>query len=71
MNLFKSLVFHSTKGVSLVPSIREDVERNLTADGKRKSIVREFFLESLDKFRAIALLLDCGISTCSFPITHT
>lgn len=70
MNFVETLVFYPTKRVPLVPSIRKDVERNLTTDGKRKSVVGEFFPENLDEFFAIPFFLNYEINVCGFPIAY-
>ena len=61
MNLLELLVLDMTQAVRLVPAVREDVERDLAADGVRESVVGELFLQGLDERSADACLL-LGVS---------
>lgn len=58
MYLFESFIFDVSQGIRLVPSIGEDVEGNLSSDGIRESVIRELFLQRVDKCRTEAVLLN-------------
>ena len=57
MNLLKLLVFHKTQSKGLVPAIREDIKRDLTANGVGKTIIWEFLLQDLYHFGSVAHFL--------------
>jgi len=62
VNLVEILVFKPTKSVRLVPTTRENIKWELATDSESQSIIREFFLEDLNKFCSIAILLCLVIS---------
>jgi len=55
VDLFESLALDVTKGVSLVPTVREDVEGDLAANRKSQAIVSKLFLQDLNESRANAV----------------
>jgi hypothetical protein len=57
MNFLKLLVFDVAQAVCLVPAMREDIKRDLTADRVGETIVGELLLQCLNKCRANACLL--------------
>ena len=57
MNFFELLVTDVVETVSLIPPGREDVERDLAADGECQAVVGELLLQDLDKSWADAMLL--------------
>lgn len=58
MDLLKLLVFHMSQAIRLVPSVRKDIERYLTADGEREAVVCELLAEDVYKFGSDACFLD-------------
>ena len=57
MDLLKLLVCNVLEAECLVPAVREDIERNLSADRVREAVVGELLLQDLDKSWADAMLL--------------
>jgi len=57
VDLLKTFILNVLECIGLVPAPREDVERDLAADGIREVVFREFFLEDLDEFAANLVLL--------------
>lgn len=57
MDLLKFLICDASKRIRLVPSMREDVEGYLAADGIGEAIVREIILERLDEAGSTAVFL--------------
>jgi hypothetical protein len=52
VDLLEVLVLDVPQSVRLVPSMREDVERDLAANGVRETIIWELGLERVDEGRA-------------------
>ena len=52
MNLLEFFVFDSSKSIGLIPTGGEDVEGNLSTDGKCQAIVRELLLQNLYECRS-------------------
>lgn len=57
MYFFKALVCDVLQGVGLVPSVGEDVERDLPADGVGEPVVGEFILQDFDERGSEPVLL--------------
>lgn len=49
MNLFESFILYVAEGVSLVPASGEDIERDLTANRERQTVICEFVFEFFDE----------------------
>lgn len=64
VDLLKTFILDVLECIGLVPAPREDVERDLAADGVREVVFREFFLEDLDEFAANLALLIIFDRTC-------
>ena len=60
MDLFKPVFLHMSQSVSFVPSSREHVERNLSANRVCEPIGRELILKRFDKFGTDFVLIIIG-----------
>lgn len=49
MNFLESFIFDVSQAVGFVPSVREDIKRDLTADGVGQWVIREPFFYRFDK----------------------
>lgn len=63
MDLLKLLICDMVEAVGLVPAVREDVERDLSADRVGETVVWELLLQNLDeRFSDVGFLNEEGIS---------
>lgn len=60
MDLLELLVFDASKRVGLIPTSGEDVEGDLSTDGKCQSVVSELLLQNLDECRSDFVFLVDG-----------
>ena len=52
VDLFKLLVLDVSEAERLVPPVREDIERDLAADGERQAVICELLAQHLHERRA-------------------
>lgn len=57
MYFFESFVCDMPQSVCFIPAVREDVERNLPADGVGEAVVGKFILQDFDERSSKAVLL--------------
>ncbi len=63
MDLLKLLIRDMVEAVGLVPAVREDIERDLSAYGVGEAVVWELLLQNLDeRFSDVGFLNEEGIS---------
>lgn len=51
MNLLEPLIFDVAQAERLVPPIREDIERNLAADGERQTVICKLLAQHVHERR--------------------
>jgi len=66
VNLVEPFVLNSAECVCLVPTVRKDVERDLSTDGKRQAIVGELLFKDLNEFYAVTVLLVYSFKLVAF-----
>jgi hypothetical protein len=49
VNLFESFIPHVLEGISLIPAIGEDIERDLTANRESQAVICEPIFEFFDE----------------------
>jgi len=57
VNLFESFTLYVAEGISLIPAIRENIERDLTANRECQTVICESVLEFLDECSPEAMCL--------------
>lgn len=69
MDFFETFVLDVSQGVCLVPTAREDIEGNFSADGEGETIVCVLFLKDFDEGLADFMDLQARRRQVNAPLT--